>query len=328
MYPPSNAAALDTRLEAIRKTTVAFANLFKDIPFSKYDNITGTEIDRIKVPIIYGNKEKYVKRQDVSNEKVQITLPRIEYGLINIQYDASRRLNRANKIVGCNSNASVYANSPMPYNFNFELVLYTRNIEDANQIMEYILPHFYPDYNLKINFVPEAGIIKNVPITFNGESEDEDSSGTFDSAVRSVFRTLQFTARSYIFQPPNYYKPILTTNTNINIQQTTSFVGLDSGNGTFYIGDTVFQGDSFNTATAKATILNITSNNTVLLLNPLFGLFSANSTIQNVGKTAKYVIDYTNGSQTAYNTIITPVPNTYPVIGPYDYNIVTTDYTQ
>ena len=327
MYPPSNAPALDKRLEAIRKTTVAFANLFKDIPFSKYDNITGVEIDRIKVPIIYGDKEKYVKRQDVSTEKVQITLPRIEYGLINMEYDASRRLNRANKIVGCNSNASVYANSPMPYNFNFELVLYTRNVEDANQIMEYILPHFYPDYNLKINFVPEAGIIKNVPITFNGESEDEDSSGTFDSAVRSVFRTLQFTAKSYIFQPPNYYKPILWTNTNINIQQSTSFIRLSSGNGTFYIGDTIFQGDTFDTATATASILNITSNNKILQINPLSGSFSSNVLIKNIEQTAKYNINYVNGSTIAYNTIITPVPNTYPVVGPYDYNIVTTDYT-
>ena len=140
MYPPSNATALDTRLEPIRKTTVAFANLFKDIPFIKYDNITGEEIDRIKVPIIYGDKEKYTKRLDVaSNEKVQITLPRLEYGLINMVYDASRKMNQANKIVGCSASGSAYVNSPMPYNFNFELVLYTRNIEDANQIMEYIV---------------------------------------------------------------------------------------------------------------------------------------------------------------------------------------------
>lgn len=329
MYPPSNATALDTRLEPIRKTTVAFANLFKDIPFIKYDNITGEEIDRIKVPIIYGDKEKYTKRLDVaSNEKVQITLPRLEYGLINMVYDASRKMNQANKIVGCSASGSAYVNSPMPYNFNFELVLYTRNIEDANQIMEYILPHFYPDYNLKINFVPEAGIIKNVPITFMGESEDEDSSGTFDSAVRSVFRTLQFTARSYIFQPPKYYKPILWTNTNIEIQQSTSYIGLGSGNGNFYIGDTIYQGDAFNTASAKGIILNISSNNKILQINPLYGTFTANSTIENLEQTATYNIQYANGNKIAYNTLITPVPNTYPVVGPYEYNIVTTDYTK
>lgn len=216
MYPPENSPALDSRLQAIRKTTVAFASLFKDIPFIKYDQTTGNEIERIKVPIIYGNKEKYVKRLDIPNEKVQITLPRIEYGLINMLYDPSRRTNQANKIVGCSSNKKAYINSPLPYNFNFEIVIYTRNIEDANQIMEYILPFFYPDYNLKLNFVPEVGIIKNVPITYNGESEEEDSTGYFDSPIRSVFRTLNFLARSYIFQSPKYMVPILQSEIYIN----------------------------------------------------------------------------------------------------------------
>ena len=46
-----------SRLQAIRKTTVAFASLFKDIPFIKYDE-NGNEVEKLKVPIIYGNKEK------------------------------------------------------------------------------------------------------------------------------------------------------------------------------------------------------------------------------------------------------------------------------
>ena len=37
MYPPLNAPTLDSRLQSIRKTTVAFASLFKEIPFIKYN---------------------------------------------------------------------------------------------------------------------------------------------------------------------------------------------------------------------------------------------------------------------------------------------------
>ena len=332
MYPPTNAPVLNTRLQAIRKTTVAFASLFKNIPFIQHNN-DGSIKEQIIVPIVYGDKEKYVKRleatsdQNISNEKVQITLPRIEYGLINMLYDPARRTNQVNKIVGCNSNGSTYVNSPMPYNFNFEIVLYTRNIEDANQIMEYILPYFCPDYNIKINMVPEAGIIKNIPITYMGDSEDEDSSGTFDSSVRSVFRTLSFVARSYIYQPPKYYKPILFTDTNINIIQSTNNINVVSGNGTFYVGDTVFQGDSFDRATAKATVDYWDPNTKTLRISPVSGSFTPNTVIQNLEKTAKYITANVNGS-IAYNTKITPVPNTYPVVGPYDYNIITTDYTK
>lgn len=209
---------INTRLQAIRKTTVAFASLFKDIIFIQYDE-NGSETERKRVPIVYGNKEKYIKRQEASpgtiDEKVQITLPRIEYGLINMQYDPSRRTNQFNKFQGCQSTNDVYVNSPVPYVFNFELVIYTRNVEDANQILEYITPFFYPEYNVRINFVPDAGIIKNVPIKFDGESEDEDATGSFDSPVRSVYRTLNFSARSYIFPTPKYFKKIFMTQTNL-----------------------------------------------------------------------------------------------------------------
>ena len=333
MYPPQNAPELDIRLQAIRKTTVAFASLFKNIPFIRY-NQDGTIEEQQIVPIVYGNKEKYVKRlgstkdSAIANEKVQITLPRIEYGLVDMTYDASRRLNQTNKITGCSSDSTVYVNAPVPYNFNFEIVLYTRNVEDANQIMEYILPHFYPDYNIKVNFVPAAGIIKNIPITFTGESEDEDSSGSFDSAVRSVFRTLNFVARSYIFQAPNYYKPILTTTTNINILQNTNNIALASGNGVFYVGDTVFQGSSYDRASAAAVVDSWNTHTNILQISPIFGKFSANSTIKNLENTANYIILNTNNSGLAYTTIITPTPNTYPVVGPYDYIINTTDYTE
>ena len=143
------------RLQSIRKTTIAFASLFKDIPLIKYDE-QGNESERIIVPIIYGDKEKYVKRLDIAHEKVQITLPRIEYGLTSMVYDVDRKLNSANKLMGCAATGNVYINSPIPYNFNLELVIYTRNIEDANQIMEFILSHFTPDYNIKIVMVPEA----------------------------------------------------------------------------------------------------------------------------------------------------------------------------
>jgi hypothetical protein len=321
MYPPINAPALHSRLQAIRKTTVAFASLFKDIPFIKYDE-NGNEIDNIKVPIIYGNKEKYVKRQDISHEKVQITLPRIEYGLLDMTYDPSRRTNQANKIVGCSSNGTVYVNSPLPYNFNFEIVLYTRNIEDANQIMEYILPFFYPDYNMKLNFVPEAGIVKNVPITFVGESEDEDSTGSFDEPVRSVFRTLHFTARSYVYQPPRYSKPILQAETNVYIPSSPNHFTLNSGNGSFIIGDSVYQGSAYDRATGVGVVesWNPTTHKLGISINK--GKFVANSSISNLRSTVTYNILSTPDLGLVLNSIITPDPDTYPISGPYDYNIV------
>ena len=321
MYPPLNAPPLDNRLQAIRKTTVAFASLFKDIPFIKYDINTGDELERVRVPIIYGDKEKYVKRLDIPTEKVQITLPRIEYGLTDIQYDSSRRTNQANKIAGCSSDGTAYIPSPIPYNFDFELVLYTRNIEDANQIMEYILPFFIPDYNLKINMVPDLGIIKNVPITFVGESEDADSTGSYDSPIRSVFRTLRFVARSYIYQPPKYYKPIFGLSSNISILNTNNSYILSSGNGHFLIGETVFQGNTFDRATAKAKVLNFNHNTNTISLQVISGNISPNTAILNLSRTSKYIIQDIPSSEVAFRLEITRTSNTFPATEPFEYDV-------
>jgi len=320
----------DNRQQAIRRTVIAFSSLFKDIPFLKYEN--GVELERIKVPIIYSNKEKYVKRLDGDpgeiDKKIQLTLPRIEYGLLSYQYDESRKLNLYNKNIGCNSLGNWYVNSPVPYNFNFELTLYTRNIEDANQILEYILPYFTPDYTVKVIMVPEAGVSNNVPVSLLNANMDEDSTGTFDSPVRSVFRTLNFVARSYIYPPARSVKPILQAETNIYVISAKKTFGLVSGNGVFTIGETVYQGETYDSATAKGTIeyFNTATVNAVSI-TVQGGTFRANGHIKNVFNTADYIIT-AEQSNLALSSVITPVPNTYPVVGTYDYNIVIHDYTQ
>lgn len=316
------------RLQSIRKTTIAFASLFKDIPLIKYDD-NGIEVERMIVPIIYGDKEKYVKRLDISHEKVQITLPRIEYGLTTMEYDVERKLNPSNKLMGCAALGDTYVNSPIPYNFNFELVLYTRNIEDANQIMEYILSHFQPDYNMRIVMVPEAGIIKTIPVTFNGDSEEEDSTGSFDSPVRSVFRTLTFTARSFIFQPPQTYNPILMANTNMYIPQSYTYMNLQliDGFGDFAGGENVFEGYNYDTAKAKATVAAWDKYTKILSVTNVIGAFTQNGIIRNVSGSAEYVINALPSSGLAYATSITPTSNTFPPNGPYEINVTITDNT-
>lgn len=316
------------RLQSIRKTTIAFASLFKDIPLIKY-NDQGQEIERIIVPIIYGDKEKYVKRLDISHEKVQITLPRIEYGLTTMEYDIDRKLNPANKLMGCASTGDVYVNSPIPYNFNFELVLYTRNVEDANQIMEYILSYFQPDYNMRIVMVPEAGIIKTIPVTFNGDSEEEDSTGSYDSPVRSVFRTLTFTARSFIYQPPQTVVPILTANTNIYVAQNYTYynIKLIDGFGDFVGGENVYQGYNYDTASAKATVASWDKYTKILSVTDVIGSFTQNAILRNVVGSAEYFIGSLPTGGLAYATSVTPTPNTFPTVGPYDLTIITIDNT-
>ena len=46
---------------------------------------------------------------------------------------------------------------PIPYNVNFELAILSKNQDDALQILEQILPHFQPSFNISMNLVAELG---------------------------------------------------------------------------------------------------------------------------------------------------------------------------
>lgn len=77
----------------IRKLVVGFGSLFDNITLTRY-NVDGTEDRKVKVPIIYAPKEKYVARliaDPLLNKKVQITLPRMSFDLLSMNYDASRK---------------------------------------------------------------------------------------------------------------------------------------------------------------------------------------------------------------------------------------------
>ena len=70
----------------IRKMVVGFGNLFKDITLVRY-NPDLSEAQRTLVPIVYANKEMYVRRlQDDPNldKKVSIVLPRMSFEMSGI----------------------------------------------------------------------------------------------------------------------------------------------------------------------------------------------------------------------------------------------------
>lgn len=203
--------------KSLRKVTTAFASLFNNIILIRYNN-DGTENQRIIVPIEFGDKEKYVKRLEGDPDlfkKIQIQLPRMSYELAGFKYDQTRKLNTNNRNFGsAGTNDTVFAQyNPVPYDFNFALTIYTRNVEDGNQILEQILPYFTPEYSLRLNLVPDMNIVKTVPIILDSVNQIIDADGPFNSEVRTVMWTLNFTVKSFIFGAIKEV-PIITQNAN------------------------------------------------------------------------------------------------------------------
>jgi len=318
----------------IRKITVAFGDLFNNITMVRY-NPDQSEQERFVVPIEYATKELYVMRiQGDPNldKKVMITLPRMSYELNGLSYDSTRK--QMTNIKQFNQNGSVTSSQyvPVPYNFDFSLYLYVRNIEDGNQIIEHILPFFAPDYTIKVNMIPEMGIVKEVPVILKDTKYEVNYEGDYSSDTRTVIWTLNFTVKGFIFGATSTAGLIKTSITNIlnNIptDQNIIFKMNTGGNGIYETNELVYQGTSPALSTASGKVVKWLPANNELTLTNLTGNFVSN-TYPLIGQTtnSKWIFNSYKLVQNNYSTItITPNPTTANANSNYTYKTVIKEY--
>ena len=319
----------------IRKMVVAFGNLFNEINLVRYDS-NGKELEHFLVPIVYGGKEKYVSRLEGDPEldkKVQISLPIMSFEMNDMRYDASRKLNTNAKTHAhsgkTNTDLSVY--NPVPFDFDFKLYAYVRNIEDGAQLMEKILPFFTPDYTLRINLIPEMGIVKQLPIVLKDVSNEIDYEGDYDSKIRNVIWTLSFTVKGYLYGAVSSAKVIRTTYTNIinDISLNDNlFAKMDAnGFGTYLYNEDVYQGYSYDTASARAKVNSWSSTSKYLEMKELSGHFTAGEIIVGSASNAKWTANsFNTTSNASVQIVVTPVPTDVVLPNNYTYNVQTKEF--
>lgn len=330
--------------QIIRKITVAFAGLFKNISIIKENpelNDEKIEDKRIIVPIEFGDKEKYTKRllgDPDLNRQIQILLPRFSYEFKGLTYDSKRKLNDFNMSFAPNNNSdnSFFSQlSPVPYDFLYDLTLYTRNVEDGNQIIEYILPYFTPSFSIRINLIPEMNIIKNIPIMLDEVIPYFESNGDYKSETRILLWTFRFRVKGFIFGPIRDSKYILSANTDfystsnfpgsascsdINVEK--SFKLLSSGYGDFQIGELIYQGYNLEYATGTGIVSDWNNIDKIITIKNISGCFKNAQVITGVFSLASYMIygaEY--NAQTAFTIITTPNP---PTANATNYNSANT----
>ena len=285
---------MSTYNRVIRKLVVGFGNLFDNITLYRFkpDN---TESERFIVPIAYASKERYVMRleEDLNlDKKVQLTLPRMSFEMAGLSYDSSRKQNTNIKnFAGTPPSAVLAQYNPVPYNFDFNLYIYVRNIEDGTQIIEHILPFFTPDYTIKLNLIPEMGIIKEVPVILNSTSHEITYEGGRDNETRMIVWTLNFTVKGFIFgkvtETGVINRAFVSVYNLITKDEVVEFyMNLDSGFGTYKVGETVYQGYTSDDATATGIVVQFTDN--VLRLKELTGNFVSDKPIYGINTLANY----------------------------------------
>jgi hypothetical protein len=191
--------------ETLRKLTLAFGGLFDEIFVSK--QTSSGQIQKIRVPLTYSSKEKFVRRlneaSSISNNvKIETLLPKLAFEMTTLQYDPNRKVNKTNKryktVQNSDESVTLYESySEVPYNVQFSLYSFTRNIEDNLQIVEQIVPYFSPEFvvTLKMNNL-DTNV--DVPIVLTGVNMSDVYEGDMTTR-RSVVSTLTFTAKAHIF---------------------------------------------------------------------------------------------------------------------------------
>lgn len=191
--------------ETLRKLTLAFGGLFDEIFVSKQTSTD--QIQKIRVPITYSGKEKFIRRINEassisSNVKIETLLPKLAFEMTTLQYDPNRKVNKTNKrfktVGNADETVSVYSSyAEVPYNVQFGLYCFTRNVEDNLQIIEQIIPYFSPEFivTLKMNKLDTK---TDVPIVLNGINFSDVYEGDMYTR-RAVVTSMNFTAKAYIF---------------------------------------------------------------------------------------------------------------------------------
>lgn len=321
-----------------RKYVTAIGTMFNNITVKRETRTTGTEVERFKVPVRYGPKEKYFERIR-ANENLdmqgQITLPVITFYDSGYAYDASRKKNPLIRNVSANTGSSYrtqYTGSP--WNITFEVSIWGRTTTDTDQIVEQILPILNPDYTISAVPIDDMGFTMDVPVYLESATKELDYEGDMET-LRVVRWTLVLTMKTYFWGPVANTGLIRTVFANTYLDpaiQSGSIVRMNltnGNNGTFKIEETVYQGRSLQTANAAAVVVHFNANNSYIRVGGTQGQFLVGQTIRGSESNSAYKIASFDASPLKLASIkITPDPADAEPEDDYGYTTTYIEYPE
>lgn len=185
----------------IRRTVVAFAQLFTGMSIVRTDN-ENNKVQKIKVPIAYGPKEKWLRRLEENpdgRKNISAELPRLSFELTSYQYDPSRKVG-SNPNFFKNPSDGRTVGTPVPYNLQLQLYVIARTQDDSLQIIEQILPYFAPGLTVEMDSIEDPLITSEVSFSLQNVSIQDSWDGDFNTP-RFVTHILTFDAKIYLYGP-------------------------------------------------------------------------------------------------------------------------------
>lgn len=212
-----------------RKYILYFGTVFNNISIVRKNTQNAVE-QIVNVPIVYGPKAHWLTRlrQDpLVDKSTSIELPRMSFEIIGMNYDGDRKLQTTNKISTKREGGGLITSmlNPVPYDINFQLTIYSKNADDALQIVEQILPYFKPDYTATLNLVDGITNPIDIPIILSSVINEDSYEGSMDADKRYIFYTLMFNMKAYFWGPTSktglIKKAIINFFTDTNARRST-----------------------------------------------------------------------------------------------------------
>lgn len=187
-----------------KKAIVAFGSMFNDIYIARY-NADGTEKERIKVPLSYMSKQKFISRlnqnPDLQNNFYN-ALPRMSFEFNLFTYDATRKNDTFQRSLYRKDSEVYYRYGRVPYVIKFNLNVFTKNTEDILQILEQIFPWFAPEYSVNVKMVNPTDMSVDVPFILKSVTYQDNVADTAMDADRKVIlSTLEFDCKLFYYGP-------------------------------------------------------------------------------------------------------------------------------
>jgi hypothetical protein len=317
-----------------RKYITLIGDLFDNINLIRTEKNSNTELERIKIPIIYGPKEHWVTRLESDPDlyrEIGMILPRMSFELKNYTYDPARKQNSLLRVAKEDNPYRVNSQyMGVPFDFHFEVSIYARTIDDANHIVEQILPYFNPDYTVTISPIPELGFLKDIPIILNEVKDEITYESDKKESVRYVYTTLDLTLKGYFYGPistPKIIRKVIANIFNDPSLKAGNVIRMnmtDGNNGTYKIGDTVYVGERMETCNAAAYVNFWNAETGKLVVGGAHGNgFSPNNVIRAASSNAAYRIESFEATPLKLASIVVE-PNPIDAEPTDDYGYTTT----
>jgi len=184
--------------KSLRRIVVLFGTLFNGYTIQK------TSGAFIKVPLSYSSKNKwYVQiKQNLDKTNLEaIIFPRMGFLLTSIGIDYERKTSSLNyfasKHVDPNQLNKIHV--PTPVTLNFSLFIASKTMDEGLQLIEQIIPYFDPTFVVEIDELDSFETPRDIPVTLNSVSFDNDFVGAFDGNDLYTWE-LQFTVETYLYK--------------------------------------------------------------------------------------------------------------------------------